>query len=129
MCCPPAPVFSSSPAHLAPHRAAGRLMRCLFEVCMRRGWAGLTDKALMLSKCVMRRMWGSQTPLRQFKGIPYEILSKVGRVRLPAGAGLTPRWFAGGCQVGLPWLSGHVHVFVATPFSCPCAHAAPLLLG
>lgn len=45
---------------------------------MRRGWAGLTDKALMLSKCVMRRMWGSQTPLRQFKGIPYEILSKVG---------------------------------------------------
>ena len=58
--------------------AAGRLMRCLFEVCMRRGWAALTDKALMLSKCVMRRQWGSQTPLRQFKGIPTEILSKVG---------------------------------------------------
>ncbi|PSC69011.1 U5 small nuclear ribonucleo 200 kDa helicase-like [Micractinium conductrix] len=58
-------------------QSAGRLMRCLFEVCMRRGWAGLTDKALMLSKCVMRRMWGSQTPLRQFKGIPYEILSKI----------------------------------------------------
>lgn len=53
-------------------------MRCLFEVCMRRGWAGLTDKALMLSKCVVRRMWGSQTPLRQFKGIPGEILTKVG---------------------------------------------------
>jgi hypothetical protein len=52
-------------------------MRCLFEVCMRRGWAGLTDKALMLSKCVVRRMWGSQTPLRQFKGIPGEILTKI----------------------------------------------------
>ena len=65
-CPPPAPT------------AAGRLMRCLFEVCMRRGWAALTDKALMLSKCVMRRQWGSQTPLRQFKGIPTEILSKVG---------------------------------------------------
>lgn len=69
---------------LAPHctthpPAAGRLMRCLFEVCLRRGWAGLTDKALMLSKCVIRRQWGSQTPLRQFKGIPVEILSKVGR--------------------------------------------------
>lgn len=63
---------------LLPVRAAGRLMRCLFEVCMRRGWAGLTDKALMLSKCVVRRMWGSQTPLRQFKGIPGEILTKVG---------------------------------------------------
>ncbi|EFN58670.1 hypothetical protein CHLNCDRAFT_140958 [Chlorella variabilis] len=58
-------------------QSAGRLMRCLFEVCLRRGWAGLTDKALMLSKCVMRRMWGSQTPLRQFKGIPYEILAKI----------------------------------------------------
>lgn len=58
-------------------QSAGRLMRCLFEVCMRRGWASLTDKALMLSKCVMRRMWGSQTPLRQFKGIPFEILSKI----------------------------------------------------
>lgn len=69
----------SSTVHPHPSMfcAAGRLMRCLFEVCMRRGWAGLTDKALMLSKCVMRRMWGSQTPLRQFKGIPYEILSKV----------------------------------------------------
>ena len=54
-------------------------MRCLFEVCLRRGWAGLTDKALMLSKCVIRRQWGSQTPLRQFKGIPVEILSKVGK--------------------------------------------------
>jgi pre-mRNA-splicing helicase BRR2 len=58
-------------------QSAGRLMRCLFEVCMRRGWAALTDKALMLSKCVMRRQWGSQTPLRQFKGIPTEILSKI----------------------------------------------------
>lgn len=41
----------------------------------------------MLSKCVMRRMWGSQTPLRQFKGIPYEILTKVGEL---SGADLTP---------------------------------------
>jgi pre-mRNA-splicing helicase BRR2 len=63
-------------------------MRCLFEVCLRRGWAGLTDKALMLSKCVQRRMWGSQTPLRQFKGIPYEILSKVRRLEM----GMLSRW-------------------------------------
>lgn len=68
-------------------------MRCLFEVCMRRGWASLTDKALMLSKCVMRRMWGSQTPLRQFKGIPFEILSKVGLPSAaPASAAGRPLW-------------------------------------
>lgn len=41
-------------------QSAGRLMRCLFEICLRRGWAGLTDKALALCKMVTRRMWGSQ---------------------------------------------------------------------
>jgi pre-mRNA-splicing helicase BRR2 len=58
-------------------QSAGRLMRCLYEVCLRRGWASLTEKALNLSKCVTRRMWTSQSPLRQFKGIPGEILTKV----------------------------------------------------
>lgn len=51
-------------------QSAGRLMRCLFEICLRRGWAGLTDRALGLSKMVSYRMWGSQSPLRQFKGVP-----------------------------------------------------------
>lgn len=46
-------------------QSAGRLMRCLFEICLRRGWAGLTDKALALCKMVTRRMWGSQVhPLK-----------------------------------------------------------------
>lgn len=25
-------------------QSAGRIMRCLFEICLRRGWANLTDK-------------------------------------------------------------------------------------
>lgn len=40
--------------------SAGRLMRCLFEICLKRGWANLTEKALGLCKMVSRRMWGSQ---------------------------------------------------------------------
>ena len=40
--------------------SAGRLMRCLFEICLKRGWATLTDKSLALCKMVTRRMWGSQ---------------------------------------------------------------------
>lgn len=64
-------------------QSAGRLMRCLYEVCCRRGWANLADKALTLSKCVQVRMWASQTPLRQFAGIPAEILMKVERKELP----------------------------------------------
>ena len=67
-------------------QSAGRLMRCLFEICLKRGWAGLTDKSLALCKMVGQRMWGSQTPLRQVavklnKGsktvLPKEVLSKV----------------------------------------------------
>jgi hypothetical protein len=48
-------------------QSAGRLMRCLFEICLKRGWAGLTDRALALCKMVNHRQWGSQNPLRQFK--------------------------------------------------------------
>ena len=44
-------------------QSAGRLMRCLFEICLRRGWAGLTDRSLALCKMVTRRMWGSQVGL------------------------------------------------------------------
>lgn len=60
-------------------QSAGRLMRCLFEICLRRGWAGLTDKALALCKMTTYRLWGSQTPLRQFKNIPVAILQQVER--------------------------------------------------
>ena len=58
-------------------QSAGRLMRCLFEIVLRRGWAGLADKALALCKMVQYRLWGSQTPLRQFKGVPTAILQQV----------------------------------------------------
>ena len=40
-------------------QSAGRLMRCLYEICLRRGWAGLTDKALNLCKEVSKRKSGS----------------------------------------------------------------------
>lgn len=58
-------------------QSAGRLMRCLFEICLKRGWAGLTDKAMALCKMINQRMWGSQTPLRQFKNVPIDILVRV----------------------------------------------------
>lgn len=40
--------------------SAGRLMRCLFEICLKRGCANLTDKSMALCKMVSKRMWGSQ---------------------------------------------------------------------
>ncbi|KAK4751540.1 hypothetical protein SAY87_005022 [Trapa incisa] len=58
-------------------QSAGRLMRALFEIVLKRGWAQLAEKALNLCKMVGKRMWSVQTPLRQFAGIPNAILTKL----------------------------------------------------
>lgn len=47
-------------------QSAGRIMRCLFEICVKRGWASVAEKALSLCKMIEHRMWGCQSPLRQF---------------------------------------------------------------
>jgi pre-mRNA-splicing helicase BRR2 len=49
------------------HQSAGRLMRAIFEICLRRGWAQLAMRALQTAKMIDYRQWGSATPLRQFK--------------------------------------------------------------
>lgn len=58
-------------------QSAGRLLRALFEIVLKRGWAQLAEKALNLCKMVDKRIWSVQTPLRQFHGIPNEILMKL----------------------------------------------------
>ncbi|KAE8057467.1 hypothetical protein FH972_014157 [Carpinus fangiana] len=58
-------------------QSAGRLLRALFEIVLKRGWAQLAEKALNLCKMVNRRMWSVQTPLRQFNGISNDILMKL----------------------------------------------------
>ncbi len=37
-------------------QSAGRLMRAIFEVCLHRGWAQLSERAHMLCKMIDRRM-------------------------------------------------------------------------
>ncbi|KAI3888520.1 hypothetical protein MKX03_008711 [Papaver bracteatum] len=56
-------------------QSAGRLMRALFEIALKRGWVQVAEKALNLCKLVGKQMWN--TPLRQFHGIPKDILSKM----------------------------------------------------
>ncbi|KAK9927935.1 hypothetical protein M0R45_025095 [Rubus argutus] len=58
-------------------QSAGRLLRALFEIVLKRGWALLAEKALNLCKMVNKRMWSVQTPLRQFHGITNDILMKL----------------------------------------------------
>jgi pre-mRNA-splicing helicase BRR2 len=62
---------------------AGRLMRCLFEIVLKHGWAQATHKALNLCKMIGRRMWLNQTPLRQFEGIPADTLRRLEQKDIP----------------------------------------------
>ena len=63
-------------------QSAGRLLRALFEIVLKRGWTQLAEKALNLCKMVDKQMWSVQTPLRQFTGIPKEILMKLEKKEL-----------------------------------------------
>ncbi|UPQ98040.1 pre-mRNA splicing helicase BRR2 [Chloropicon primus] len=62
---------------------AGRLMRCIFEIILRHGWAQATYKALNMCKMISRRMWLNQTPLRQFEGIPADTLRRLEQKDIP----------------------------------------------
>jgi pre-mRNA-splicing helicase BRR2 len=64
-------------------QSAGRILRALFEITLKRGWAALAEKMLNLCKIIDKKMWLSQSPLRQFKSaegkhlIPEVILRKI----------------------------------------------------
>ncbi|KAJ7741533.1 putative RNA helicase [Mycena maculata] len=64
-------------------QSAGRILRALFEICLKRGWAVPAKAALDLCKMVEKRMWGSMTPLRQFKGVQSDIIRKAEGKQFP----------------------------------------------
>jgi pre-mRNA-splicing helicase BRR2 len=64
-------------------QSAGRIMRALFELCLRRGWAQLTYSALNFSMMIEHRTWSVMSPLRQFN-----LLSEVEILKLEKKEGL-----------------------------------------
>jgi pre-mRNA-splicing helicase BRR2 len=58
-------------------QSACRLMRAIFEIALKRGWASLASRTLVICKMVERRTWSSQSPLRQFSSIPEVIIRKL----------------------------------------------------
>ncbi|KAK7020512.1 putative ATP dependent RNA helicase [Favolaschia claudopus] len=64
-------------------QSAGRILRAMFEICLKRGWAVPAKAALDLCKMVEKRMWRSMTPLRQFKGVQSDILRKAEGKQFP----------------------------------------------
>ncbi len=64
-------------------QSGARIARALFDIVLKRGWAQLAERCLQLSKMIDRKMWGTQSPLRQFKDIPEEIIKKMERKDFP----------------------------------------------
>ena len=59
-------------------QSASRILRALFEIVLKRGWAAAAMRCLNLCKMVDHRMWAAQSPLRQFEGkIPADIVKRI----------------------------------------------------
>ncbi|CAD8200123.1 unnamed protein product [Paramecium pentaurelia] len=58
-------------------QSAGRIMRALYEICLQKEWAQSALQCLQLSKMIEKRMWSCMTPLRQFKGLPDDLLRRI----------------------------------------------------
>ncbi|KAF8808479.1 Sec63-domain-containing protein [Phlegmacium glaucopus] len=54
-------------------KSAGRILRAMFEICLKWGWAVPAKGGVGSVQDGRKKMWGSMTPLRQFKGVPAEV--------------------------------------------------------
>ncbi|KAK4131874.1 Sec63-domain-containing protein [Trichocladium antarcticum] len=64
-------------------QSAGRILRAIFEICLKKGWASVAKLALNLCKMAEKRMWPTMSPLRQFPSCPAEIVRKAERIEVP----------------------------------------------
>ena len=60
-------------------QSGARIMRAIFDIVLKRNWSQLATKCLNMCKMVDKKMWITQSPLRQFKDIPEEIIKKMER--------------------------------------------------
>lgn len=67
-------------------QSAGRILRAIFEICLKKGWSSVAKTALDLCKMAEKRMWPTMTPLRQFPACPREIVSKAEKIEVPWSA-------------------------------------------
>ncbi|KAL2756416.1 hypothetical protein ACRALDRAFT_1042526 [Sodiomyces alcalophilus JCM 7366] len=63
-------------------QSAGRILRAIFEITLRKGWASVAKTALDLCKMAEKRMWPTMSPLRQFPTCPREIIQKAERMEV-----------------------------------------------
>lgn len=61
-------------------QSAGRILRAIFEICLKKGWSSVAKTALDLCKTAEKRMWPTMTPLRQFPSCPREFMQKAEKI-------------------------------------------------
>lgn len=61
-------------------QSAGRILRAVFEIALKKGWSSVAKTALDLCKMAEKRMWPTMTPLRQFPTCPHDIIQKAERI-------------------------------------------------
>lgn len=93
-------------------QSAGRILRAIFEMCLRRGWSSLARSALDLCKIVDRRCWLSMTPLRQFRTIPSDLIKRIDAKKYPWDRYLDLDAPQLGELVGKPSAGNMLHKFV-----------------
>ena len=64
-------------------QSASRILRAIFEIALKKGWASVAKTALDMCKMSERRMWPTMSPLRQFPTCPRNILSKAEKIDVP----------------------------------------------
>ena len=67
-----------SDSHYVAQNAA-RITRGLFEICLKRGWPGMSEMFLTLSKAIDKRVWWEPIahPLRQFERLSLELVRRL----------------------------------------------------
>lgn len=64
-------------------QSAGRLMRALFELSIKKGWSKVSKSLLTLCKSIEKRSWITNSAFRQFKDCPSEVIRHAEASFLP----------------------------------------------
>ena len=64
-------------------QSAGRILRAIFEICLKKGWSSVAKTALDLCKMAEKRMWPTMSPLRQFAACPREVITRAEKIDVP----------------------------------------------
>ncbi|KXN81440.1 Pre-mRNA-splicing factor brr2 [Leucoagaricus sp. SymC.cos] len=80
---PAADMHVSLQAYISQQLKLDGILRAMFRMGLKHGWAIPAKAASDLCKMVEKRMWGSMTPLRQLKGVPAEFTRKAEEKQFP----------------------------------------------